>query len=48
MTSKTNTRPVEFEPIMTRKRWILEWTAIATSISGAFMIGYSLAAHCAA
>ena len=48
MTSETQTSPVEFEPIMTRKRWVLEWTAMVTTIGGGFVIGYSLAAQCAA
>ena len=47
MTSENETRPVEYEPIMTRKRWILDLTAMVTSISVGLLAGYSLAAHCA-
>ena len=48
MTSENKTRPVEFEPIMTRKRWILDLTAMVLSISVGFLTGYSLAANCVA
>ena len=48
MTSETQNRPVEFESVMTRKRWVLEWAGMISLWSAGIAIGYSLAAHCAA
>ena len=44
MTSETKTRSVEYEPIMTPKRWILEIVAAAMLWSTCAFMGYSLAA----
>ena len=47
MTSENKTRSVEYEPIMTPKRWIPEIVAAAMLWSTCAFMGYSLAANCA-
>ena len=42
------TKHVESESVMTRKRWVLEWAGMISLWSAGIAIGYSLAAHCAA